>query len=305
MPKAKSASTGKGGDGSKRRTRRACDRCRLKKAKCDGALKCRTCKAGGSVCAYTARRGREARSYYCQMRDVMDEALQRLYWACRQKENFPGDVPDESPGTVTTDAILTGLHLSGPALDGPLQTGQATGDLEHDDTYHQMITSVAEPDSRSSNNTTSHSQSSPASPSTYSQRLIASPSLNSQSENEPNFNMHMDMHPQTRQLSSHVPARGSIHKFARLDASTESSAHSNHAGDPYLDVDAFLDTSSCTVPAVFRPSDDFAAAMLWDTGSSRSPHFLDQQSLAGAVDESYLAPWPGSLAAAYQSVLAV
>jgi len=239
------------------------------------------------------------------MRDVMDEALQRLYWACRQKANFPGDVPDESNGIVTTDDILTGLHLSGPALNGARQTGQATGNHEHDDAYHEAIALMAEPESPRSNNPTSSSQSSLASPSTYSQRLVASPSLKSQSENEPNFNMHMKMHPQTVQLSSQVPARGSIHKFARPDAGTESSAHRNHAGDQYLDVDAFLDTSSCAVPAEFKPSDDFATAMLWDSGSTRSPHFFDQQSLAGAVGDSYLSPWPGSLAAAYQSVPAV
>lgn len=45
------------------------------------------------------------------MRDVTDEALQRLYWACRRHEDFPGPLPDESRGNVTTYDILVGLGL--------------------------------------------------------------------------------------------------------------------------------------------------------------------------------------------------
>jgi hypothetical protein len=45
------------------------------------------------------------------MREVTKEAIQRLYWACRRKEDFPGDIPDESTGEITTDSILRGLGL--------------------------------------------------------------------------------------------------------------------------------------------------------------------------------------------------
>jgi hypothetical protein len=51
------------------------------------------------------------------MQDVIDEALQRLYWACREGRNFPGIIPDESEGTVSTDAILRGLGLHPPVMD--------------------------------------------------------------------------------------------------------------------------------------------------------------------------------------------
>ncbi|OAL19961.1 hypothetical protein AYO22_09488 [Fonsecaea multimorphosa] len=54
---------------------------------------------------------------YWGMQDVIDEALQRLYWACRQGRGFPGVIPDESSGRVSTDAILRGLGLSPPAVD--------------------------------------------------------------------------------------------------------------------------------------------------------------------------------------------
>ncbi|KAL6242674.1 hypothetical protein RBB50_010320 [Rhinocladiella similis] len=61
---------------------------------------------------------------YWGMHDVMDEALQRLYWACREGRGFPGVVPDESSGRVATDAILRGLGLDPPAVEraGPIKS---------------------------------------------------------------------------------------------------------------------------------------------------------------------------------------
>lgn len=57
------------------------------------------------------------------MQDVMDEALQRLYWACREGRGFPGLIPDESSGRVSTDAILRGLGLNPPPVDGARSFG--------------------------------------------------------------------------------------------------------------------------------------------------------------------------------------
>lgn len=54
---------------------------------------------------------------YWGMQDVIDEALQRLYWACREGRGFPGVVPDETNGRVSTDAILRGLGLSPPPVE--------------------------------------------------------------------------------------------------------------------------------------------------------------------------------------------
>lgn len=54
----------------------------------------------------------------------MDEALQKLYWACREGSGFPGAIPDESSGRVSTEEILRGLGLSPPAMErsGPVTT---------------------------------------------------------------------------------------------------------------------------------------------------------------------------------------
>ncbi|KIW75402.1 hypothetical protein Z517_10143 [Fonsecaea pedrosoi CBS 271.37] len=87
-PKAGSGEPGK----SRVRIGRACDRCKIKKSK-----------------RATTKRGKRL--------DVLDEALQRLYWACREGRGFPGVIPDESGGRVSTDAILRGLGLSPPPID--------------------------------------------------------------------------------------------------------------------------------------------------------------------------------------------
>ena len=52
---------------------------------------------------------------YWSTREVMDQAVQTLYWACRQNRGFPGTIPDESSGSVSTDAILRGLGLTPPS----------------------------------------------------------------------------------------------------------------------------------------------------------------------------------------------
>ncbi|KEF61405.1 uncharacterized protein A1O9_02971, partial [Exophiala aquamarina CBS 119918] len=105
---------------------RACDRCKLKKSKCDGNNPCSGCKASDSVCEYSARRRREARDWYWEMRDIVDEALQSLYWACREGRGFPGVIPDESNGHVSTDAILRGLGFVPPVVEPRTGSGHAS-----------------------------------------------------------------------------------------------------------------------------------------------------------------------------------
>ena len=75
------------------------------------------------------------------MQEVTDTALQRLYWACRGGTGFPGDVPDELTGTVTTMDILKGLGLVESEfnefnlpknIDRPLSAvNNATGAVHH------------------------------------------------------------------------------------------------------------------------------------------------------------------------------
>ncbi|KIW71688.1 hypothetical protein, variant 3 [Phialophora macrospora] len=72
------------------------------------------------------------------MQDIIDEALQRLYWACRERTGFPGLIPDESSGRVSTDAILRGLGLSPPQVDNP-QPGGSRSDSMLDTRTHRLL----------------------------------------------------------------------------------------------------------------------------------------------------------------------
>jgi len=43
---------------------------------------------------------------YWHLHEIEHEALQRTYLACRKGRDFPGTLPDEKSGGVTTLAIL-------------------------------------------------------------------------------------------------------------------------------------------------------------------------------------------------------
>lgn len=45
------------------------------------------------------------------MQDVLDEAIQVLYSACKRSNSFPGILPPEDGGLVSTEGILRGLGL--------------------------------------------------------------------------------------------------------------------------------------------------------------------------------------------------
>src|SRR4051794_23394687 len=51
------------------------------------------------------------------MCEVTDEAVQRLYWACRRRSGFPGEPLDGSNGTPSTTAIIDALGLVRPSLE--------------------------------------------------------------------------------------------------------------------------------------------------------------------------------------------
>ncbi|KAJ9612341.1 hypothetical protein H2200_003938 [Cladophialophora chaetospira] len=71
------------------------------------------------------------------MQDVIEEAIQRLYWACRDGRGFPGVVPNEDSGRVSTDAILRGLGLSPPSVDNARPSGSGSDSVM--DTQPQLF----------------------------------------------------------------------------------------------------------------------------------------------------------------------
>ncbi len=243
------------------------------------------------------------------MREVLDEALQRLYWACRHKMEFPGEIPDESTGVVTTEAILNGLGLTTPDQDdstSPVTLTQHQSSTEHDDTHEKgqlLVTPPAE--SGFAQNEYSAIPQTPMtiSPSTYARQIsTVSPSLHSPTSSKVDLNLSMDTQPQdileSPQMSTCEP-----HPRLELQPALKGPGPGLNA-DSYLDVDAFLDTSSCDFPNTFQPADNFGEAMHWEPRLQQAQKFYlpEQQAVEGTVSDGYLSPWPGSLAAAYQSV---
>jgi len=83
------------------------------------------------------------------MQDVIDEAMQRLYWACRQGRGFPGVVPDDSSGRVSTDDILRGLGLSPPQVDNAQANGGSSDSVLENQARLLALPSYHPPDVQS------------------------------------------------------------------------------------------------------------------------------------------------------------
>jgi len=296
-------------DKAKRRTPRACDRCRLKKSKCDGTTLCKTCQASDSTCTYTARRGREARSYYCQMREVTDEALQRLYWACRSRSGFPGDTPDESNGPPSTAAILDALGLMRPSLE----------ELGCPENLHKH----ANPSGSPSSHPQQRVMSPPSAASLTQDEYLPSPTQSSFSMSSMAHSPKSGPSLATPKNTSIIPATppelgmseqflyaASGHVSSRSNSTTNSADYSSmeNSSSVTFDMDTYLDTSSCTIPLNaahpilnIHTSTQYDIAALMET--SRAIHPVGTTSLQQDPEsDSYLSPWPGSLAAAYHTV---
>ncbi|KIX00984.1 uncharacterized protein Z518_10050 [Rhinocladiella mackenziei CBS 650.93] len=303
-PKLKPTSTGKSNNDVRRRTRRACDRCKFKKAKCDGTSNCKTCQAVGSECKYTLPRGRDARNYYCQMRNVTETALQKLYWACRTKSDFPGDIPDESTGAVTTMAILKGLHLideprssqeshhlnSAPTKPIQIQPAPSSSPIkplagaDHIREGHPASTAPAlDVSQEAADNQT-------PSPRTVASLELVTPPEPDTAEQFAANNSPPLMRPDMKVVDSHTEAfRSERHR------------------DSDIDVDSFLDMSSCTIPMDAQPPQNFLPLGQFSirpmTQMRLAPHLPGGQISQESVGDAFLSPWPGSYAAAYQSVM--
>ncbi|KEF53747.1 uncharacterized protein A1O9_10148 [Exophiala aquamarina CBS 119918] len=239
------------------------------------------------------------------MREATDEALQRLYWACRRGSGFPGPVPDESNGPPSTAAILDALALR-PSIEdvgrlGDLQNGVNLSDPPDSLHEHSRRLSSAEspmkeeylpspPQSCLSKTSTVHRQNSDSSLATINHTAIV-PATSP--------NMHM-----SEQLLQ-SPSR---------NESSHSNGITNRLGPPYtesssslsFDMDAYLDTNSCVMP--FPSADPIGtmqnSAQLDISAMMENNHAFQPMDTASSksslIDEAYLSPWPGSLAAIYQ-----
>jgi hypothetical protein len=246
---------------------------------------------------------------YCQMKEATDTAIQQLYWACRRKQGFPGQIPDESNGHVSTTDVLRGLSLLG-------------NDFEDLDVPREVDTQPPEPTQPFRELLSRDAKS--------SQQCATSVSLVTESKDSPfleGFSSTLTEHsPHAQHLASpdefdmkdqfiaFSPGRSSypVSKSSTRDSSelppsqicNQSFGYNTVALCEMDGLDAFLDTSYCAT------SNNPATLPIFDNTMADAPPLLQpspvkpfsHHSSASLLSDSFLYPWPGSLAAAQQTV---
>ncbi|PLB48150.1 hypothetical protein P170DRAFT_361296 [Aspergillus steynii IBT 23096] len=118
---------------------KACDRCRVKKTKCDGKQPCNRCSAYNHPCLFRERKATQTKVYSRGFVEMLEshhslvvKALQRLYKLCINKEDFPGEPLAEAPdGYPLTHTILDRLGLIKQAEENPEEPDEDTEDLQY------------------------------------------------------------------------------------------------------------------------------------------------------------------------------
>ncbi|KAJ4365805.1 Fluconazole resistance protein 1 [Neocucurbitaria cava] len=112
-------------DNIRKRVCKACDRCRLKKSKCDGASPCSRCKADNAICVFGERKKSQDKVYpkgYVEMLEQQQTqlvaGLRQLYSRLQKGESWPGQpLRETSGGHPLTHDILERLDLLHPSTD--------------------------------------------------------------------------------------------------------------------------------------------------------------------------------------------
>ncbi|KAK5049560.1 hypothetical protein LTR84_004489 [Exophiala bonariae] len=245
------------------------------------------------------------------MREVTDEALQRLYWACRSRSGFPGNPLDESNGPPSTTAIIDALGLMRPSLEDPggVENGR-TGVNSHgnssvrppqDATSPASATSPTQDEYLPSPTQSSFSMASMRSPESGA-IITATTTTNNRISTIPATPPEMDMSEQFLYAASeHLSSRSNSTSGAPIMTHMENSSSMN------FDLDAYLDTSACTIPPnlpqlihnMHDPGQyDMLAMMERPTGVY--PRHRSSLPALPLIDR-YLSPWPGSLAETYNT----
>lgn len=123
-------------DNIRKRVCKACDRCRLKKSKCDGASPCSRCKADNAICVFGERKKSQDKVYpkgYVEMLEQQQSqlvaGLRELYTRLQMGQGWPGQPLREAQGGhPLTHDILERLDL----LHGPSENGGNYEGFEED-----------------------------------------------------------------------------------------------------------------------------------------------------------------------------
>lgn len=188
----RASSTSSAEDNARKRVCKACDRCRLKKSKCDGASPCSRCKADNAICVFGERKKAHDKVYpkgYVEMLEQQQaqlvSGLREMYRRLQAGESWPGKALKESHGgfPLTHDILerLNVLHsadssMSHDAFEDDLDALQdrclRTNGMAQAVRRRRAMSEESEPSLTSSNS--SHGMSSPAQsvafPDPYSQQ---------------------------------------------------------------------------------------------------------------------------------------
>lgn len=239
------------------------------------------------------------------MREVTDEALQRLYWACRSRKGFPGEPPDESHGPPSTTAILDALGLMRPSLE----------DLGAPEIPPKHINFVDTSLTRQPTQTTSASSATPPTQDEYlpspSQSSFSIASVHSPRSGATITAAHtastIPATPPEMDMSEQFLYAASSHSSSRSNSSSQGALynHTDSLSNMTFDLDTYLDTSSCTMPPnLTQPAHQMHDPAKYDMPATAetpgSVYPRDRPSLPAIPSiDRYLTPWPGSLAATY------
>ncbi|CAI6339066.1 unnamed protein product [Periconia digitata] len=113
-------------DNVRKRVCKACDRCRLKKSKCDGASPCSRCKADNAICVFGERKKSQDKVYpkgYVEMLEQQQSqlvaGLRELYRRLQTGDSWPGaPLREAHGGSPLTHDILERLDLLHSSGDG-------------------------------------------------------------------------------------------------------------------------------------------------------------------------------------------
>ncbi|KAJ5641964.1 hypothetical protein N7490_005964 [Penicillium lividum] len=127
---------------------KACDRCRVKKTKCDGKQPCNRCSVYNHPCLFRERKATQTKVYSRGFVEMLEshhslvvKALQKLYTFCITNEGFPGEPLEEAPdGHPLTHAILDRLGLITQAEENADEPDEDSEDLR----YLRMLSTSTE-----------------------------------------------------------------------------------------------------------------------------------------------------------------